>query len=114
MGNPLPKTGRYTTSNARILPMAKPALPAGVQPISAVDVQDAVILNVGARPWDRDKVDARIVADTIEGRGEIIDSEEQVGGYPQYPQTHQPFNEKDWDLATMMPKVPFTTRNTPR
>jgi hypothetical protein len=114
MGNPLPKTGRYTTSNARILPMAKPTLPLGVKPISAVDVQDAVILNVGARPWDRDKVDARIVADTIEGRGEIIDSEEQVGGYPQYPQTHQPFNEKDWDLATMTPKVPFTTRNTPR
>lgn len=114
VGNPLPKTGRYTTSNARILPMAKPALPEGVKPMSAVEVQDAVIRNVGARPWDRDKVDARIVADTIEGRGEIIDSEEQVGGYPQYKETRQPFNEKDWDLATMMPKVPFTTRNTPR
>jgi hypothetical protein len=77
-------------------------------------VQDAVILNAGARPWDRDKVDARIVADTIEGRGKIIDSEDEVGGYPHYDQTAQPFNEKDWDLATMTPKVAPTSRNVPR
>ena len=114
LGNPLPKHGRYTTSKARIMDMAKPALPFGVKPLPAVDVQDAVIANAGARPWDRDKVDARIVADTIEGRGEIIDSEEQVGGYPIQKETRQPFNEKDWDLTTMTPKVPFGTRNTPR
>ena len=42
----------------------------------AADVQDAVIRNAGARPWDRDPIDARIVADTIEGRGEIIDNED--------------------------------------
>ncbi|HKE95116.1 MAG TPA: hypothetical protein VKB34_12460 [Povalibacter sp.] len=114
LGNPLPKTGRYTTSNAQILPMVKPAMPQGVAPIRAVAVQDTVIQNVGARPWDRDKVDARIVADTIEGRGEIIDDESQVGGYPHYPETRQPFSEKDWDLATMTSKVPFTGRNTPK
>lgn len=79
-------------------------MPFGVDPIPALDVQDSVILNAGARPWDRDPIDARIVADTIEGRGEIIDSEEQVGGYPQYKETRQPFNEKDWDLRYMTPK----------
>ena len=55
-----------------------------------------------------------IVADTIEGRGEIIDSEEQVGGYPVQNESHQPFNEKDWDLATMTFKTAPTSRNTPR
>jgi hypothetical protein len=114
LGNPLPKIGRYTTSAARIVDMAKPTLPFGVKPISAVEVQDSVIENVGARPWDRDRVDARIVADTIEGRGQIIDSEEEVGGYPVHKETRQPFNEKDWDMTTMTPKVPFATRNTPR
>jgi len=114
LGNPLLKTGRYSTSKAQILPLAKPAMPEGVKPISSLDVQDAVIRGVGARPWDRDKVDARIVADTIEGRGEIIDNEEQVGGYPQYKETRQAFSEKEWDLATMTPKVPFATRNVPR
>ncbi len=53
--------------------------------LPAVDVQDAVIRNAGARPWDRDAIDARIVANVIEGRGDIIDSEQEVGGYPAYP-----------------------------
>jgi hypothetical protein len=114
IGNPLPKLGRYTTSNAKILPLAKPALPYGVKLLPSVQVQDAVILNAGARPWDRDKVDSRIVADTIEGRGKIIDSEEEVGGYPQYKETRQAFVEKEWELSTMMPKVAPTTRYVPR
>jgi hypothetical protein len=114
IGNPLPKLGRYTTSNAKILPLSKPALPYGVKVLPANQVQDAVILNAGARPWDRDKIDSRIVADTIEGRGKIIDSEEEVGGYPQYKETRQAFNEKDWDLQTMMPKVAPTTRYVPK
>jgi hypothetical protein len=89
-------------------------LPFGVKVMSAVEVQDAVIRDAGARPWDRDKIDSRIVADTIEGRGKIIDSEEEVGGYPSYPETRQPFNEKDWDLSTMTPKVAPTGRYIPR
>jgi len=113
-GNALPKTGRYTTSKAQILPMAKPTMPFGVKPLPASEVQDAVIKDAGARPWDRDKIDARIVADTIEGRGEIIDSEDQVGGYPVQTQTRQAFNEKDWDLATMTSKVAPTKGNIPR
>jgi hypothetical protein len=58
-------------------------------------------------------VDARIVADTIEGRGEIINSEEEVGGYPQDVATQQAFEEKDWDLATMVPHSPPKTRRRP-
>jgi len=104
LGRPVDKLGRYTTAPAKIITIAKPALPPGVRPIPAGEVQDSVIQNAGARPWDRDPVDARIVADTIEGRGEIIDSEAQVGGYPQYPATWRAFNEKEWDLRTMTRK----------
>jgi pectate lyase len=104
VGRPLEKFGRYTTSRARIVPMARPSLPFNVQLLKAADVQDAVISNVGARPWDRDPIDARIVADTIEGRGEIIDDQSQVGGYPQYPQTRAPFEESAWDLRYMTKK----------
>jgi pectate lyase len=114
LGNPLPKFGRYTTSSAKVITLKQPQLPPGLTPMKAIDVQDAVIRAVGARPWDRDKVDARIVADTIEGRGKIIDSEDEVGGYPQYAQTQQPFDPNAWDLATMTPKVPFNSRNVPR
>jgi len=105
LGRPLEKFGRYTTSRATILPMDRPTLPAGVQILAAVDVQDAVIRNAGARPWDRDDTDKRILADTIEGRGEIINSETEVGGYPVQKETRQPFVEGDWDLRTMTPRA---------
>ena len=114
IGNPLPQTGRYTTSKAAILPLRKQQLPQGVKPIAAMDVQDWVIRNAGARPWDRDPIDARIVADTIEGRGAIIDSEDEVGGYPTYKETRQQFEEKAWNLSTMTPHAAPTTRNVPR
>ena len=58
IGDPLPKLGRYTTSKARIVPMPKPALPYGVAPLRSVDVEESVIRNAGARPWDRDPIDA--------------------------------------------------------
>jgi hypothetical protein len=104
VGRALEKFGRYTNSSARIVPMARPTLPLNVKLLPAAQVQDAVIREVGARPWDRDPIDARIVADTIEGRGEIIDDQAQVGGYPQYKETRQAFKESDWDLRYMTKK----------
>jgi hypothetical protein len=82
-----------------------------VVPIAAADVQDAVVADVGARPWDRDDIDRRILADTIEGRGHVIDSEQQVGGYPVVAETRQAFVEADWDLDTMAPKKPLPRRD---
>ena len=92
------------------MPLAKPPLPFGVKPLPAAAVQDAVIRNAGARPWDRDKVDIRIVADTIEGRGKIIDSEDEVGGYPSEAETRQPFDEAEWDLSNMTPRAAAAAR----
>jgi hypothetical protein len=42
-----------------------------------------VLKNAGARPDQRDSVDARIVEDFRRGRGRIIDSQTDVGGYPE-------------------------------
>ncbi len=104
IGNPLPLDGRYTTAELTVERLdAAPALPFGVSLLPAAQVQDAVIANAGARPWDRDDIDRRILADTIEGRGRIIDSEQEVGGYPVHPETRQPFVPEDWDLDTMEP-----------
>lgn len=114
LGRPLPQQGRYTTNAARIVDIAAPPLAFGVKVLPAIEVQDAVIANAGARPWDRDDVDRRIVANVIEGRGAIIDSESEVGGYPQYPETRQAFVEADWDLATMEPKKELPRRPPPK
>lgn len=104
LGDPLPMLGRYTTAPVDVVPIARPALPEGVTVLRAPAVQDAVIRNAGARPWDRDAHDARVVANVIEGRGGIIDSERDVGGYPSPDATRAPFVPGEWDLGSMVRK----------
>lgn len=107
IGEPLPMFGRYATSNARMIETDEPPVWwEGLEVLPANEVEEWVLKNAGARPWDRDPQDIRVLADTAEGRGKIIDSEEEVGGYPQPELTHQPFNPQDWYLETMMPKRP--------
>jgi hypothetical protein len=97
--------GSYTTTPISVRALdAPPPLPFGVTLLRSGQVQDAVIATVGATPWNRDAVDRRIVADVIEGRGRIINSQEQVGGYPKYAPTRQAFVAADWDLETMEPR----------
>ncbi len=67
IGNPLPMFGRYTTAPAKIIMLAKPPLwPAGLTAMPAGAVQQYVLHNAGARPWDRDYDDVRLLADVAE------------------------------------------------
>lgn len=110
----IPMTGRYTTAPIEVAELKKaPELPFGVKPLPSAQVQDAVIAGAGATPWDRDLVDRRIVADVIEGRGEIIDSQQEVGGYPKYEPTRKAFVEAEWNLDTMEPKSGVYPRGEP-
>lgn len=104
-GGPVPMFGRYTTSPARIIPVARPVIwPAGLPVLAANQVETHVLRHAGARPWDRDPHDIRVIFDVVEGRGEIIDNETQVGGYPRVEPTRAPFVEAEWDLVTMEPR----------
>lgn len=83
-GEPLPLQGRYTTSAAQIVHHEEPLdWPEGLQALPSAEVEEWVLKNAGARPWDRDATDRRIVGNVAEGRGRIIDSEQDVGGYPE-------------------------------
>lgn len=107
IGRPLPQFGRYTTSSARLIEVKSPPLwPQGLTPLSSQDVQERVLSEAGARPWDRDADDVRIIADVGEARGRIIDSEQQVHGYPVQHATHRTFEEGLWNLEDMTPRVP--------
>jgi hypothetical protein len=107
IGEPLPMFGRYTTSNARIIQLRRaPFWPAGLDAMPAVDVQRYVLANAGARPWDRDGHDVRVIANVAEGRGEIINHEDRVGGYPHPAPTRNGFNPHDWNLDDMTPRQP--------
>jgi hypothetical protein len=66
---------------------APPLWPEGFRALPAARVREAVLRHAGARPWDRDEVDRRIVRRVAEGTGRIIDSQDEVGGYPAPPAT---------------------------
>jgi len=107
IGQPLPMLGRYATGKARIIETDEPPVWwSGLDVLPADEVEQWVLKNAGARPWDRDGHDIRVLADAAEGRGVIIDSEAEVGGYPSPPPTRRSFNEADWHLETMVPRRP--------
>jgi pectate lyase len=106
-GNALPQQGYYGTGRAAILEADAPMpLPPGLPVFAPQDVERFVLANAGARPWDRDGHDVRVLANAAEGRGEIIDSQAEVGGYPMMAQSNRAFDPALWDLETMLPKVP--------
>ncbi|NHK26440.1 pectate lyase [Parvularcula flava] len=106
-GYDINKLGRYTTGTAEFIELdAQPEIPNLPTVLPADETEEYVLRNVGARPWDRDYNDVRILADSAEGRGEIIDNESEVGGFPVQEMTRKPFNPDDWNLNTMEPKSP--------
>lgn len=95
-GNPVRLTsGAYTAKDS------PPTWPPGLQTIPGSQVKEYVLANAGARPWDRDAVDRRIIQQVRDGTGKIPDSEQEVGGYPNPPETHRAFDASRWDLSTM-------------
>ena len=55
-----------------------------ITPLPADDVRKFVLRNAGSRPADRCPVDARIIRDCREGKGRIINTQDQVGGFPKH------------------------------
>jgi len=91
-GQPAPQTvGEFTRLDAR------PFWPVGLTALPAAQVKEHVLKNAGARPWDRDAVDQRILKAAVERKGKIIDSEQDVGGYPTAKPTKATFNPADWE-----------------
>jgi hypothetical protein len=67
----------------------KPVWPAPLQRLPSSKVVDYVTGTVGSRPWQRDPIDQRIVDSVLKRGGRIIDSQDEVGGYPSYGPTHR-------------------------
>lgn len=68
--------GRLRNSGAADL------IPAGLLILPAAEVPPSVLRQAGARPWERDAIDLRIVRTAAAGAGRIPDAESEVGGYP--------------------------------
>jgi len=97
----------YLSPQGQILFRSSPPVsPPDVSPMSSSAVEQHVLKYVGARPWDRDSHDQRILADVRNGTGRMIGSQSDVGGYPQSIANTRPFNPDHWDLDTMIPLSP--------
>lgn len=59
-----------------------PVWPEGLQATSTTAAVWHVARFVGARPAERDAIDTRIVQQALTGTARIIDSQDEVGGYP--------------------------------
>ncbi|RKD89200.1 pectate lyase [Halopiger aswanensis] len=67
----------------------RPLWPDGIEAMPAAKTRWHNLANVGARPADRTEHDWRLIKDVWTGDGERIDSQEEVGGYPDLPEnTH--------------------------
>jgi uncharacterized protein YjdB len=77
-------TDGFTIQTSNVTQVGAPpfALPNPFTPLPRNTLQSYLAANAGARPFDRDPVDARIIADMVNGTGSQIISEAQVGGYP--------------------------------
>lgn len=61
---------------------ARPLWPDGLETVGSADVVDHNLDNAGARPADRTEDDERILEQLRTGEGSYIDSQTEVGGYP--------------------------------
>jgi hypothetical protein len=59
-----------------------PVWPANLKARPAAEVRDWVFATAGARPWDRDAVDRRLIEEARTGGGKIIHFESEAGGLP--------------------------------
>jgi len=66
-------------SEVQVVP-TPPSWPEGLQARPAEETVAWVLANAGARPWDRDAVDRRLLEEARTGGGKIIDFESEVGG----------------------------------
>lgn len=87
----------------------KPIWNDNIKVLPASEVQQNVIRQAGARYWQRDAVDTRILLEMKTQTGKIIHSESSVGGYPNDTLTLRSFREIDWNLDALLPITSGTT-----
>lgn len=101
-GQPIRIVTEDNRYGGKIIPQAQRFFwPDGLQPLPVADVQEHVLRDAGARPWDRDAVDQRIVRQSRDGTGRVINSEAEGGGYPAGGEMRRAFNPDEWNLRTM-------------
>lgn len=78
-----------------------PFWPLGLKVLPSENVKEYILGNAGAFFWDRDEIDQRIIDGVRSGMARIIDSENEVGGYPDTKPVLRRFNDAGWVSDTL-------------
>ena len=62
--------------------------------------------HIGARPWERDEIDTRIINNVINKGGRIINLETEVGGFGVAKGNYSEFKTDEWNLNYMIKLSP--------
>lgn len=85
-----------TVAGVGIIPLDEPPLwPDGLETIPAHESFYEVLRTVGPQPGQREPVTERVVTTVAEGTGGIINSQNDVGGYPNYSETRRSLTVPD-------------------
>lgn len=68
------------------------------------DVTVSVLKNAGSRPELRNRIDQRIISDIATGKGKIINSQDEVGGYPADPPVYRQLSVPSRDIEKWLGK----------
>ncbi|MCP4641706.1 MAG: right-handed parallel beta-helix repeat-containing protein [bacterium] len=86
----LDKGGAVTAKAKLINTTDPPVMVEPLTPLGSGEVVEWVLATAGARPADRDETDVRVVRSVRNGTGGIIDSQNEVGGFPGGPPVVRP------------------------
>jgi len=89
-------SGGVPEADDRLIKLEEPPLwPEDLTAMDAADVASHNLANAGARPADRSEHDERILEMIRNGEGHVIDSQEDVGGYPDLEVNTRPLTVPD-------------------
>ena len=88
-----------------MLPAAVPYLPPRLRVLPAARLEDDLLLAAGARSWDRNPIDFKLLSNVVEVRNRLPDSETESTGHPRYSATARDFDPALWNLQDMSPKA---------
>lgn len=80
----------------------KSVWPEGLKPIPSKSVVEYITEHAGARPRNRDATDKRIIREFMERKGRVINSQNEVGGYPKTEMTARKLNIPETNIEAWL------------
>jgi hypothetical protein len=106
------KTINLTGGEINNLPGA-PVWPTTFQALPSGKVEQYVLSHAGARPMDRDDIDKRIIQDFLDRNGKLIDSQNEVGGYPDHKPVYRKLEIPENDIEELLKKLAADLEGSP-